>query len=685
MSTYHLIRDFGYDPEDESESQLEVQQSPYCILHFVRFAHPLTASKERILKRNTLMDGNVSLDDSLDTITRTKPPLTLVNDVVSVGVSSNKSSYVDNMQAVLAGTRDFLHLIMPDDWVFAWIVNSEEAKNKVVQNLKAGWPANEFDSGLKFVGRVHGIREVLSQSPTGIRTIQTNLQATGFSELDSTVFFDPHLSRNEQYIERVFQHMGIPLKEVFDRSARDARGAGGIDINEIIPALIRAFIGEGIAGPSVSNDAMTMAHGAGVATKDAPFAYVIPKEVAQVLGVKRGSKPSGFSYADVLTTVLGRQKFRSRDDKDFSMFLPDGVKADATWDLSQSSGDVNRYTTDQPLMGNFLPMPTSLSRSVWSIISDYANPAVNEMYTALRPNINGRLVPTLVLRQMPFTSPVLASELGDEVTAFHELPRWRAHPSLLSSMDVGRSSAARTNFVHIYGATYTNGMGTNMASQLVRFPPMSDFQDIKRNGLRPFMTQVPASPLSIVEGGPQKWMTIRSDFLMGQHMMLNGVVSLTGIQAPIAPGDNFEYLDTLYHIESVEHTLFVAPDGTKSFRTRLSLTHGVRVSELELKRTKKTVNSRVMSSRVDMALKRGYADYVSSWAKTKGKRGAKMSKEEWLETESAKAYLEGNPETYEIDILQSGENPDLYLYTGTLESDDDNYNTGLTVEIEEEQ
>jgi hypothetical protein len=59
---------------------------------------------------------------------------------------------------------------------------------------------------------------------------------------------------------------------------------------------------------------------------------------------------------------------------------------------------------------------------------------------------------------------------------------------------------------------------------------------------------------------------------------LNGTLECVGISEPIAVGDNLEFDSVVYHIEQIVHNASINPqNGMKTFRTTLSLSHGVSI------------------------------------------------------------------------------------------------------------
>jgi hypothetical protein len=233
-------------------------------------------------------------------------------------------------------------------------------------------------------------------------------------------------------------------------------------------------------------------------------------------------------------------------------------------------------------------MPNFTNQPLWSVLQQFLNPTINEMYTCLRINPQGIVVPTMVVRQIPFTTeafdatiqstiiPFAASTSTPLVTKFLALPRWRLHSAMVDHIDIGRSNATRTNFVHILGQDATSYEQNTFSNQLVNNKPIRDDLDIQRSGLRPYMTTVAAVNKDNVGNTPSIWMALVADRMIGSQYTLNGTISSVGIRAPIAEGDNLEFDGVVYHIESVTHHASIGGNGERSFTTTLTLTNGIR-------------------------------------------------------------------------------------------------------------
>lgn len=572
-NVYKILSEYTSESEPDS-----ISVSPYWVVAAVRFAAPLTFNREKLVKDQT----EVSHDGSGDDLIKERPLIAITDDCVQFNIESNKGNYITSFSAMLASGRlNYLEELNPDDWILAWVLNSEtEGLALLDKVLNSQDACNEFADGLKFVGRVQSVRKKLVQNPDGKRMVRYALQCAGFKELDAQIFFDPALAREEESLGDFLIRMGVGLSEVFDDTGASA---GGLSSTKAIPRLLKLLVGEGIpttaaqAGvgegfqsidfsKQLSSPSNFVQIGTGnTNTPESPFGYAVPRTVLRLLGQETESKRVP-SYADILELVIGLQKYSGGGNDVASIFSPEGASGSST----------NFRTLNDKLLGSFQPLPIAFSgKTVWSILEEFKNPAVNEMYTALRVNPSGRVVPTIIVRQLPFSTPYMM-ENGDSssLTGMLEVPRWLCHPILINEIDIGKSDALHINFIHYYGQASAEA-GVSLTEQIVQNPPIRDEQDIKRSGLRIHMGTVNCSIADTLDE-PKKWMKVIADFLIGQQFVLTGTANLLGVSAPICPGDNFEFDDTVYHIESVAHSGSIDPEGKKRFSTALALSHGIR-------------------------------------------------------------------------------------------------------------
>lgn len=574
MPSYYLINEHIPNKELTNDKPTDppdhVTMTPHWILYVVRFKQPLLSSRQLIARDVPPKDSHrpVSIDGNF---METKRPLLISDSCVQLDIGSSKENFISTLNATIKPPNfnksgapfDLMAGIMPGDWLLAWCMNSDEKYESVISRLFDGKAANGPDDGLKFVGRVRDVREMIVQSPEGPRTVHYIISGAGFSELESSIFFHPALSGGTQTdLGRALDAVGISIRDIYGVAVQEAK-QGGIDPNKAIPTILKALVGEGLKGPSVATSAAQRAYGASVSTPNNDFGLPIPAAVLKILGGQEKISPT---FADILGVQIGKQKYSGSTWPE--TYYPDNT--------SYGKQDTF-FPTKNPVDGRLLPVPIEVNgNSIWNMLYQYSNPGINEMYTAVKLTPSGRVMPTLVLRQLPFSLPTVADAYGDQVTAYHELPRWVAAPVLVRGLDVGRSDGLRQNFVQTTITPTKEVSVTDPANQLFNNPPHVDSSDIKRNGLRLHVADIPASSVALTDQSAARWTKVRADFVMAGHMFLTGSASILGVTSPIAVGDNFEYGGNLYHIEELHHTCSVDPSGRKQFITRLGLTHGCR-------------------------------------------------------------------------------------------------------------
>jgi len=559
MASFDISQDFVTRGDNFPSPEKFASVAPSWVLCVVRFKHAVTFSRD--LEQSASLDGSEAAAERGD-------PLIISSDCLTVNTTTTKERHVSNLAATLIqGDVNYLTEIMPGDWLFCWMHNSEEDSTDIISRIQRKQACNNFRDGLKFVGRVYSIRKMLAVDAAGKKTARYQLVGTGFTELDSEVFFDPDLVNAEQTIRTWLGRLGRDIDNFLSQD--------GLDINLAIPSLVETFFGRGVPRAVAVPDGETRLQQVTGLTEglgDAPFAYVVPKTVGSLMGkTARAHSQSGIlAYADLLEAIYGVQKYSNQSDQlSFGPFIPDGI----------TEQPFNQRKTGKKMMGLFLSqIPQWTGKSVWSILHQYLNPSVNEMYTCLRVNPEGQVMPTLVVRQLPFSSKILERVLRNHpdvtVTTFLELPRWTTPDYLVQTFDIGRGNTSRFNFVHIIGQAPVQSEAFNATAQLIRSPPVRDDQDIRRSGLRMYNETV-AVGVELQRRGPTEWIQFRSDMLMGHHLTLQGTMTLFGIQSPIVEGDNFEFGGVVFHIESVAHSCFLDAEGRKKFQTTLTLSNGV--------------------------------------------------------------------------------------------------------------
>jgi hypothetical protein len=302
--------------------------------------------------------------------------------------------------------------------------------------------------------------------------------------------------------------------------------------------------------------------------------YLIPPTVGRWLGIAPSNKDK-LSYPDLLRLYIGIQSYSNGGQGDrtnplaFKGFVPDARSFDGA-----------TYLMKEDLTGEYRVLTMHYNNPFWTILSTYLNEPIDEMYTCLRVNHEGNVLPSLVVRQNPRSTRWMADNAEYPVTAFNDLPRWVLDPRLVHTEDVGRSNALRFNFVQFRGQDM---IGTqpdiNGIVNFVRAPPIVDVADICRSGIKVFDRQLSANVNEAQYNNNTspgaKWQRIMADILMGGHLKFSGTIRCRGIQEPVCVGDNLQYEDVIYHIESITKTGSIQNNGMRDFSTTFEVTDGI--------------------------------------------------------------------------------------------------------------
>lgn len=522
---------------------------------------------------------------------RGKNPLILVSDVVQASITASKAQHIHQCQASISNNpkNNYASLILPGDWFGIWMVRHEDQLAKVVDALKKGDPANFWGSGLKGIGRVESMGKDIERQGDGSIVSDYTFTGSCFTELDTQIYYEMGLAQAaDKDIPTWMAKIGLSIDELF---TKDQRRNGTLDdnIHKLIPALFDIMLSKGAASYVNNSPGTNLQVSTGGATntlssnpdspKAAPYAFVVPGAIASTLN--RQPKEKVAAYSDLMTLLVGRQEFDNDNDQSPARrFYPKlNTTAGRSEDNSSDDNDLTfRYTGNQ-MLGAFLPLNVGfVNTPMWQICQQFLNPVCNEMFTAFKADPEGNIVPTVQVRQIPFTTskfPGLDAPYG--VTRFLDLPRWVIPPHALRKARIVRSNATRTNFVRVYGQSDLHA-GVPVPVQAVKNGTISDPIDIQRSGLHPYSTMIGCETVSQANGQPSLWMKLVADRMMGSHLTYSGTIIADGIEEPICPGDNIQFLDTVLHIESVTHSVGME-GGNKVFITTLAVSNGLSSQE----------------------------------------------------------------------------------------------------------
>jgi len=617
--------------------------------------------------------------------------LVVENDCVDVQTNAPKGSFQKSATITMKlGEIDYQNAVAPGDWVFVWMASTQDSIDNILDDLMGPNGAgprslrqsttnpnvgfNSWQSGLKFCGRVMGTPSNDSIMQNGTRTLTQVISCQSFIELASSVYYtfvaaniqvealagDQEAAGTNFYTNQikalgkqstVATQPSIPgksisnglevaltnLSKAFDNFYR--RIDGKTPSNQSSPEAIIGLLFIITMGIDLKNNQADQAvkHANPNAQGVFSDAIGIPKTASTILGRKTKNK-----LWQCYSVYMGLQKYASTGKKpwvDFSpIFTPETQVKDTVF-----------YKTPTSCKG-FIPFkipPIWENNTFWNIYSQFLNPVCNEMYTALRINRDGKIMPSLIVREKPFSTnlfqyllkvaPVFqptsgptskeskgvstirdnqstdgdskdtkkltdnyvkqnpVDALSTERTMFANLPRWIIHESVIKSVNVSSNEANRINFVQVWGRSagiemlgFNGTSGLTQESlkinQLNAHNYVCDEKDVQRHGLRADITECNFDVISDGTGTITPILArLRADWSFNGHLKLAGTIVLEGVQEPICEGDNCQVRGVLFHIEAVSHSGSLAGNGSKVFTTTLTVSNGMIAKSLDSK------------------------------------------------------------------------------------------------------
>lgn len=533
------------------------QASPAWVITFVRWDY-----------RDTLRTQTT-------TPNQVRRTLVVENDCIQVSTTGNKGTLTPNVSMVFVETDvNYSTEVHPGDFVFVNMLNWESDARAVANAARDGLQINGATQGFKGFYKVQSVRKFIQVDPeSGTRTVLIKIDGFAFTEFNNTIYFNPNLINQKN-----LYNQGLFLADISKAWASLVSTSGKPAIQDVIAFLIQSLIGTGV-------NAQAQVVGGLVITQNVHF--LVPVLVGSLLGINSAANHNNFnsttSAKDIYQYLFGIQSYSSAPFQTAAQGLnPTNLQSKQMYP--------GFYYTAQRCPGFSLLKPEYWNQvKLWSILNQYTNSPLNELYTSFRVSPNGNVMPMVVFRQIPFTSEDFVGQMlgvldgnaaSIPVTQFLTLPRWKVGGESVYSIDIGMDEAARINFVQYYAKSNFSNKGMEMAGETALHNYIFDKDDVARSGLRPYVVsnQFDDLPSALIKSAPT-WARIFGDAVIGGHLKLNGTLELIGIQDPIAVGDNLEFDGTVYHLEQVTHVCSInSEDGKKTFRTTVSVSHGVSVN-----------------------------------------------------------------------------------------------------------
>jgi hypothetical protein len=450
--------------------------------------------------------------------------------------------------------------IAPGDFVFVNMLNWESEARRVAQAARNSQAINRVKDGFKGFYKVQSVRKTLSVDPaSGTKRLMVKITGYAFTEFNNNIYFNPNLinDTSDQNLELYLTNLG--------RDWNSLQTNKGLNkIQGILQFLIESLVGTGIPDSGRKTT--------GISPLSANTHFYMPNAVGNLLGLDTVE-----AAKDVYNFMFGIQSYSAHAQSLAQGMNPSNIQLS---DPTKATHDSRFIILGTPVDGATVTKPEYWNQTqTWAILNQFTNAPLNELYTCFRLAPNGSVMPTMVLRQIPFTTDNFQTISGYNVTRFMSLPRWNISPALAFSFDLGRDEALRLNFMQFYGRAVNFPAEIAISSETASQNYVYDIDDVKRNGLKP---SVITSEFDLIgDKGTFRspgWAKIMGDALIGGHLKMSGTIEFVGIVAPIAVGDNLQFDGVVYHIEQVSHNAMIQQNGIKSFRTTVAVSYGMSIS-----------------------------------------------------------------------------------------------------------
>ena len=374
------IRDIYQNTEDSH------QTSPGYVLTFLRWSN-----------RDTL---NYQGEDPLDV----RQPLVVYNDATSVTVNNTKAGLSPTMSATLkGGDINYATALAPGDFILVNMLNWETDAERVALKASKLQPINKFGDGFKGIFKVQSVRRNIQM--VGDKKVLTYVvYGAGFTEFNNVIYFNPAIAA-------AFQEAGTRIYSTLVGDYYQDKLKSESEVQAIMKDLFAILICKSRRSSNTKVKNFGAVH------------FRLPKTLGKLLGRNMEFATDMFNY---YVGGWGNSRESNIDTNNIGpLFNPD-----------MSGGPM--YEAKYKLQGNKeVFIENWNNQTAWSILQNNMNKTMNEMYTTYRIDPDNNVMPSIIVRQKPFTTPHFDPPSGFPVTRYLDLPRWRMSPTLLYTMDLG--------------------------------------------------------------------------------------------------------------------------------------------------------------------------------------------------------------------------------------------------------
>jgi hypothetical protein len=509
-------------------------------------------------------------DDRLGVTPTTTATINTVNQVIldtiscmSIHTSKGKGSPAGSFTVELAPWRDWVSQITAGSWCTILMSN---------QPITQAQLANADPSYVKMIGKIESVRVDVNVNEEGARQTRYIVSGTDWG----------HIFNNVLYIDNLIA------------AASDPTNQG----NTIAIALQKQMFGNG----------------------NAPQSFKVADNLVALLGIF-GASSSGLVEASNAINRLDKSIYDFLIPTQMAQYF-NFIDGDGNINQSTTLSDLltlqtgrltsyNSYSDTNEAFGFIDPFSLQGTNSFWQILMDNSNPALNEMYNEIEwdQSNQGTVGPSLTIynRIKPFSYLTNPPSNGAETSIRSPFTLLKTHMIdniKVVSVSAGTNWRDKYNFVEVRPLFQDFDILAGWTGQKSQG---SDPLAFNREGFRPMIVGTkqfpvdPTNPSGTYDANLlTSWVALLKEWFFDTHKLLNGTIVMTGVTEYIGVGNNILFevglisptmninnaannsINTNYilaHVENVDHSFTVSPDGARSYTTTVQFVRGIVVNK----------------------------------------------------------------------------------------------------------
>lgn len=508
-------------------------------------------------------DYRVNTKGVTDAIYKINEMIISTVSLISVSTNKTKSNPAGTFNFKLAPTRNWVSVLTPGSWC-AILMSNEPLDESSFKRAKA--------RQVKMLGRIETVRVDVSVDREGARHTEYVVSGQDWGAIfNNTVYVDPIV--------------------------QDPADQGKTMAN----ALYQQF------SQNVFSD------------NNDPLAVNVPKNLNSILSIL--GNPLKLPETDRLAKATHEVSLPSEVTNYFKF-------GDATKDVSSSTkftellalvwGPLKEYDIydqsepDQTGTGWLDPFAMTGQHSLWSILQENSNYAMNEMFPEMFwPTDDNGPVFLLYNRIKPFSytdEPISPDKIDTSMRSkFQYIACHKLEDEAVINVNAGTNWADKFNFIEIKpDINELNVLGVLLKAKSQAYQGSNASSDIfSREGFRPIIFSIRQLPFNKksstdpIQGDLlSKWTHLAKEWYFDSHRLLNGTIVLHGSSEYIPVGDNIMFdaglinvtsnynsvslkkspIYILAHVETVQNDFSVSHDGARSFQTTIQFVRGIFVN-----------------------------------------------------------------------------------------------------------